>query len=551
MRGGRRAAVFAAMGGLLVWAAGNAVAAEAIPSDDAMLAAIKETDRPAPIDYGYGPGVRPPASRLATAAATLAAPAPSAAVAPAAPGAHLTGVFGPVFQRRLIPIHTVLLPDGRVMSYGSSETGAQGGFVYEVWDPRKGTGLDAHTLLPNGTTTDIFCSGQSVMTSTGEVLITGGDLTIAGKRNYSTQDVTVFSPATDTLRTAPAMAFPRWYPTVVSLPWPEKLVLGGRQNAEPTVTAPIPEIYNPTSGWRSLPGAANEEAYGTGGWYYPRAFAAKARRVFVLGRQAMFLVDPAGSGSITRYGQVVPPGPATLPALMYAAGKIMSVRVNKQVILVDINGSEPVVTRTAAMDQDRFWSNLTSLADGSVLIDGGSAVANTTTGVALTARLWRPETGVWTTAATASKYRLYHATSMLLPDATVITGGGGAPGPARQLNAEIYYPPYLYKKDGSGAAPRPTITEAPTAAKIAQPFQIKVGAGQTIGRVTFVRAGSVTHAFNADQRFFRLAFTQAAETLTVTPPANPNFALPGWYMLFVFDQQGVPSLARIVRLTVT
>jgi hypothetical protein len=39
----------------------------------------------------------------------------------------------------------------------------------------------------------------------------------------------------------------------------------------------------------------------------------------------------------------------------------------------------------------------------------------------------------------------------VVADATVLTGGGGAPGPVNNLNSEIYYPPYLYATNGTPA----------------------------------------------------------------------------------------------------
>ena len=73
-------------------------------------------------------------------------------------------------------------------------------------------------------------------------------------------------------------------------------------------------------------------------------------------------------------------------------------------------------------------------------------------GVAYTAEIFDPANNSWTTGATATRMRLYHSTSLLLPDATVITMGGGTPGPETNLNAEIYYPPYLFNDDGTAAA---------------------------------------------------------------------------------------------------
>ena len=147
-------------------------------------------------------------------------------------------------------------------------------------------------------------------------------------------------------------------------------------------------------------------------------------------------------------------------------------------------------------------------------------------------------------AAAAQKIRLYHSTALLLPDATVLTAAGGDPGPVRNLNAEIYYPPYLFDDNGTPAA-RPTIVAAPQIVYLGQPFQITVGAGP-INRATLLRVGSATHSLNVDQRFFDLAYSGAGTPpLTVTPPSNINFALPGYYMLFVFNKDGVPSVAKI------
>ena len=112
-------------------------------------------------------------------------------------------------------------------------------------------------------------------------------------------------------------------------------------------------------------------------------------------------------------------------------------REQQKVIIVDLNGLEPVVTPTADLDQLRIWSNVMVLADGKVLVNGGSAVDTQLTGVAYAAAIRDPVTGQWTLGASAVKPRLYHSTALLLPDGSVLTAGGGAPGPVNNLNAEI------------------------------------------------------------------------------------------------------------------
>jgi hypothetical protein len=81
-------------------------------------------------------------------------------------------------------------------------------------------------------------------------------------------------------------------------------------------------------------------------------------------------------------------------------------------------------------------------------------------------------------------------------------------------------------------------------------FAATVVSGDQISRVTFVHTGAVTHSFDSGQRFLDLLFTQAGQTLTITlPTTDPNVIVPGYYMLFVFNQAGVPSIAAIVLVS--
>jgi len=51
-----------------------------------------------------------------------------------------------------------------------------------------------------------------------------------------------------------------------------------------------------------------------------------------------------------------------------------------------------------------------------------------------------------------------------------------------------------------------------------------------------------------DQRVVGLTFTAGTGTLSVTGPPNGNIAPPGYYMLFLLSNTGVPSIARFVQV---
>jgi hypothetical protein len=80
------------------------------------------------------------------------------------------------------------------------------------------------------------------------------------------------------------------------------------------------------------------------------------------------------------------------------------------------------------------------------------------------------------------------------------------------------------------------------------PFVVQTPDAADIASVVLVRPGTPTHAFDMEQRLVGLSFTAGSGLLNVTPPPNGNIAPPGYYMLFVLNSAGVPSVARFVRL---
>jgi hypothetical protein len=158
--------------------------------------------------------------------------------------------------------------------------------------------------------------------------------------------------------------------------------------------------------------------------------------------------------------------------------------------------------------------------------------------------IYNPTSGAWSALASMSIRRVYHSTALLLPDGRVLTAGGGAggAGSSDHPDAQIYSPPYLFK----GA--RPVVSSAVSTINHGTTFNVNY-TGNAIQKVTLVSLGSVTHSYNMNQRFLPLSFTNAGSgSLTVTAPLNCNIAPPGYYMLFLVDNNGVPSIGKIVQV---
>jgi hypothetical protein len=139
----------------------------------------------------------------------------------------------------------------------------------------------------------------------------------------------------------------------------------------------------------------------------------------------------------------------------------------------------------------------------------------------------------------------------------VLSSGGGICGTCDQVgylakNAEVFSPPYLFRRDGSGQlATRPQITGAPDTVGYGTSFQITTPDAASIRKVGLVRLGSQTHSVEMEQRYLPLSFTVGSGTLTTSVPANAHIAVPGVYMLFIVDAAGVPSVAKMVTVSST
>jgi YVTN family beta-propeller protein len=457
-----------------------------------------------------------------------------------AAGDHVDGAWTEVHDWPLIAIHAALTPDGRVLTYGTTGSGTQTGyFIYDIWDPMAGL-TGGHLTLDNMTLTDIFCSSQIVLPQSGDILIVGGD-NWTGNRTTNTgnNNSNLFDYGDNTLARSQNMNRARWYSSATALVSGEIYIQGGTGGAD------FPEVRQLNGNFRLLSNVPTS-SYAV---LFPRNFLAPDGRVFGYDTSGkMYYVNAVGTGSITSSGQFASSNAGwTSSAAMFAPGKILQMGGNSNgAMVIDINGPQPLVTTTQSMSSKRMWVSATVLPDGQVLATAGSEVENQLAGVNNSAEIWNPATGEWHLGSAGEKARLYHNTALLLPDATVLVAGGGAPGPLNNTNAEVYYPPYLFDVNDNLAV-RPAILSAPDTANVGDAVSIEVDTTD-IARVTLVKTGSVTHSVNMDQRFLELPFTASANMLEATLPERASDTPPGFYQLFVLDDAGVPSHGRMLRI---
>jgi hypothetical protein len=168
------------------------------------------------------------------------------------------------------------------------------------------------------------------------------------------------------------------------------------------------------------------------------------------------------------------------------------------------------------------------------------------------AELFDPATNTWTTLAHMATPRQYHSTAVLLPDGRVVMAGGGQGSGAIHdySNYEIFSPPYKF------LGPGPTVSEAPPWFSPGDQFLVETPDPDAIVKAALIRLAAATHGFDQNQRYVPLAFQTQTTDIQITGavvngqdvPFDHNVVPPGYYMLFLLNEDGVPSTGRYIRM---
>ncbi|RYP56446.1 hypothetical protein DL771_011765 [Monosporascus sp. 5C6A] len=412
---------------------------------------------------------------------------------------------------------------------------------------------------------DMFCPGISLDVN-GQFIVTGGN----DNRRTSRYD-----PASGGWVTASQMNVGRGYQSSTTLADGRVFTIGGswsggRFQKDGEVYDPRADTWTNLAGCRTAPMLTSDAEGIYRADNHAWLFAYRQNSVFHAGpSRNMNWYGVSGSGTTTAAGRRGDAADAMCGiAVMYDAvqGLILAAggspnyqdssatRDAYRIQLGAVNAN-PTVTRLAAMAHARAFGNGVVLPDGTVLVVGGQAYAVpfTDTTPALPAELFDPATGRWASLAPIAVPRTYHSVALLLPDATVLAGGGGLCGtgcPQNHFDVQVFQPPYLFAADGT-LARRPAIRSVtPAAAALRPGATLTAETDGAVASFSLVRFGSSTHTVNTDQRRVPLAATAASgtTTYTMTLPSDPGVLLPGYWMLFAINGAGVPSVARMIQV---
>ncbi len=421
--------------------------------------------------------------------------------------------------------HAVLLGNGRVLVWNDL------GELPQIWNPS--TALFASAAAP-----DTLPAGVAqVITKEGRVLFLGG----RSETDSGLTTVLRFDVAGNSWATLTALNAGRAAAAAVLLGDGRVLALAG--DVSPGFAAAFPELGQPGSNWIILSDASRSLPL------RPWSFQLSTGAVAV-----------AGPDRTTRVLDVSVPGDWTLVDDMLLGprdgGTAVLVPGSTDRILI-LGGRSPATSTceildlattlswrsTASMSAARRHHNATLLADGTVLVTGGTLIGDESQYTVRAAEVFDPAMETWTDLDSMNVSRRQNSVALLLPDARVLIGGGGtgASGSELHADAEIYSPPYLFRGQ------RPVITTAPDSVGYGDSLVVATP-DDSIAAVWWVRAGSTSGGWNADQRALDLGFARSSGQIKAASPSSPNAAPPGPYLMFLVHQSGAPSLGRFVRL---
>jgi FtsP/CotA-like multicopper oxidase with cupredoxin domain len=441
---------------------------------------------------------------------------------------------------QVLAVHAALLRSGKVLFFagsGNDELYTKG-LRSIVWDYENGTFHAPFTPM------DFFCAGQAFLPD-GRLLVAGGtkDYAFTGL-----ETAFLFDPQLEEWIRVGDMRAQRWYPTLIALADGRVMAVAGTGPGQNF------EVFSPFTGWSApvaaasnwplYPGAvlmANEKVFFTGVQFDNWAFQPRIYDVASNNEQLVGGLVPAGDRGM---GTSILLPPAQDQRVMILGGTGGGGGAIANTNIVDLKVAAPAYAAGPPMLHPRGMENAVILPDRTVFVCGGGLHGETVADAELRCELYDPAADGWRSAATMTVPRLYHSVALLLPDGRVVTAGSNPNRRNDELRLELYHPPYLFK----GA--RPFIESAPEQMQRGDTYEIETPQAREIKWAQLIRPMATTHSCETEQRLVDLRIARKRDfcRLRVTVPNEAGLVPPGWYMLFLTDRAGVPSVAHWVHI---
>lgn len=308
-------------------------------------------------------------------------------------GEEIYGSWTAPFDWNLVAIHSILLPNEDVMTFGSysihekeeknlkdnkkitltdkfkverdkgdyqwKDHELYGGVDFDIWSPKKGLGEESHTVFKRPLVLDAFCAVVRVFDD-DTVFILGGNKE-PKENSADTQKSTTFYKVKDKkFIKGNQLNYPRWYGSIVRTANNEFIMVGGEEivSGEKSIT---PEILKKHSDgdwyWKILENASSNDLFGdvtVDEWNYPRAFLASDGNVFGISYNKMWVMEKKNN----EYNNIKKVGEIPLVSRSGVSGEIIDKNPNtgetQRLKLLTIGSSVGSQNSVVMIDEDKL-----------------------------------------------------------------------------------------------------------------------------------------------------------------------------------------------------
>ncbi|RFN55477.1 sialidase-1 [Fusarium flagelliforme] len=443
--------------------------------------------------------------------------------------------------------------------------GGPGGLTLtSTWDPATDLVSEREVTETNH---DMFCPGIS-LDGNGQLVVIGGN---------NAERTSVFDPVKQAWIPGPDMQVARGYQSSATTSTGEVFTVGGSWSGGQSFKNG--EVYDPKKKTWTLLNKADVKKMITDdvqGLFqsdnHAWLFGWKKGTVFQAGPSTAmnWYYTDGKEGNVKSAGQRmsdrgVAPDAMCGTAVMFDAvkGKILTnggtpdyqdsdATTNSHIITIGSPGTKATVSYASeGLFHARVFHSSVILPNGNVFITGGQqyAIPFADTTPVLEPEMYLPDEDRFVLMKPKNIVSTYHSIALLLPDGRVFNGGGGLCGgcDTNHFDAQLYSPPYLYDSKGKLATRPKIISVSASTVKVGGTIAIKTNGA--IAQASLARYGTATHTVNSDQRRILLTLANAGKnTDSFQVPSYPGVALSGYWILFVMDKNGVPSIASTVKV---
>jgi len=478
------------------------------------------------------------------------------------------------FNEPVRGIHSVLLHNGKILLVAGSgndpERFRAGEFKSAVFNPADGSFVDVPTPA------DFFCVGHAQLPD-GKVLVMGGTLDYQapdGSHGFLGLDHGyVFDPDINQYVRVNDLNGGHWYPSATSLGNGDVVSVGGLAESGLNIESNVTEYFSVAQNrWLSAAEITNTNRR----WgLYPTLILMQDGRLFYTGSHSLggnaFGATGAEIWDYAAGTRTDIPGLQNKDLMDHSMSLLMHPAQDQRVItmgggntvsnvdagrltnIIDLKQPDPAYTpgpllpqgtmadtgQPEAPGQGKMYVNMVLLPDGTIFETGGSL--HTRADDVLESSIYDPVANKFTPMTPDPIGRNYHASAMLMPNGKVMLFTSDPNNGNFEYRISVFSPPYLFH------GPRPQITALPND-QWAYGTTQQMTVDRPIASAQLIKPAAVTHQSDPNQRSVDLPLTGTGTQLGVNLTANPNLAPPGWYMLSVTDANGVPSLAKWVKV---